>query len=170
LVVLSFKKPIGHEKHMRQITAYLIQTEMSGILNWLLEGYAKLNKASQQLTQTQAQQTRTNVLLMASESPQAFVRSCLVKKKDAVMGVAELYETYQTWCRQHHLQPFTSRQFTQNVRTELEITLGLKYRHDLKNENGGMMRGWKGLALIETDEVQNVKKASVESDELARVE
>jgi putative DNA primase/helicase len=164
LVVLSFKKPTGHEKHMGQMAAYLIQTEMSGILNWLLDGYAKLNKASQQLTLTQEQQTRTNVLLMASESPQAFVRSALVKKPGAVMGSAELYETYQSWCRQHHLQPFTSRQFTQNVRNELEIIMGLKYRHDLKNENGGVMRGWKGLAPVVISEVENAKNASVESE------
>lgn len=99
---------------------------------------------------------------MASESPQAFVRSCLVKKKDAVMGSAELYENYQTWCRDLHLQPFASREFNQIVKTELEINLGLKYRHDLPHD-GRWMRGWKGLALVETNEVANVKTVSVES-------
>ena len=99
--MLSFKKPVNHEKHMGKL--YLIQREMNGILNWLLEGYTKLHKSSQQLTQTPEQQTRTTVLLMAPESPVAFVRSCLMKKKDAVMGVAEMYENYQEWCRTLHL-------------------------------------------------------------------
>ena len=91
-----------------------------------------------------------------------FVRSCLVKKKDAVMGSAELYENYQSWCRDLHLQPFASREFNQIVKTELEVNLGLKYRHDLQDEIR-WMRGWKGLALVERDEVANVKNESAES-------
>ena len=31
------------------------------------------------------------------------------------------------------------------------------------DENGGWMRGWKGLAVVEVGEVQNAKNASVES-------
>ena len=69
-----------------------------------------------------------------TESPQAFVRSCPLKKKDAGMGSAQLYENYQSWCRDHHLQPFASKEFNQIVKTELEINLGLKYRHDLQAE------------------------------------
>ena len=60
------------------------------------------------------------------------------------------------------MQPFTSRQFNQIVKTELEITLGLKYCHDLPSENGGWMRGWKGLAVVEVGEVQNRENRSVQ--------
>ena len=31
-------------------------------------------------------------------------------------------------------------------------------------ENGGWIRGWKGLAMVEIGEVQNAKNASVESE------
>ncbi|MEI8287905.1 MAG: phage/plasmid primase, P4 family [Verrucomicrobiota bacterium] len=164
LVILTFKKPT-HDKHMGRLAEGLMQ-EMSGILNWLLDGYAKLLKSSQQLTQTQEQQTRSASILLGSESPRAYVRNCLVKRKDGVVGIVELYENYQLWCRQHHLQPFSSRQFNQIAKTELEIELGLKYRHDLPSENGGWMRGWKGLAMVEAGEVQNAKNASVESEVL----
>ena len=80
------------------------------------------------------------------------------------MGMMELYENYQLWCREHHLQPFSSKQFNQIVKAELEIKLGLKYRHDLPSENGGWMRGWKGLAVVEVGEVQNAKNVSAESE------
>ena len=89
----------------------------------------------------------------------------LVKHKEAIMGTADLYENYQSWCRDHHLQPFTSKQFNQIAKTELEITLGLKYRHDLPGDPGGTMRGWKGLGLIETDKSSDGKNASVASGE-----
>jgi len=164
LIVLQFKKP-EHEHHLGKLAEMLLQTEMSGILNWLLDGFAKLHKAGLQLTLTTEQQTKANVVLIASESASAFVRSCIVKKKDEVMGVAELYEKYQNWCRIHQLQPFTSKQFSQIAKTEIETGLGLKLRHDLVGENGKAVRGWMGLALIELGEDQLVKKQSAASDE-----
>lgn len=84
--------PAGARTAFGELADLLLQSEMSGVLNWLLEGFAKLHKSGLQLTMTSEQQTRANVLLLASESPQAFVRSCLIKKKDGVMGVADLYE------------------------------------------------------------------------------
>lgn len=140
-----------------------MEKEMSGVLNWLVDGFAKLHKASLQLTLTAEQQTRANLLLLGSESPQASVRSCLVKKKDGVMGAVDLYEKYQIWCREHHLLPFASKQFHQIVKPELEIGLGLKYRHDLASEQGKARRGWKGLALVERTVAENLENGSNKS-------
>src|SRR5271157_5176190 len=41
LVVLSFKQP-SHEQHFGKMAELIFQTESPGILNWLLEGRAKL--------------------------------------------------------------------------------------------------------------------------------
>jgi phage/plasmid-associated DNA primase len=46
-----------------------LQTESAGILNWLLEGRAKLAKEKLQLTQTPEQKTRAATPLLASDSP-----------------------------------------------------------------------------------------------------
>ena len=68
-----------------------------------------------------------------------------MKKKDGVLGMADLYEKYQAWCKTHQLAPFSSKLFGQIAKAEIETGFGLKYRHDLA-ENGGVRRGWKGLA------------------------
>ena len=52
LVVLSFKKP-DHEQHIGKMAELILKNESSGILNWLLEGRAKLAKDKLQLTQNQ---------------------------------------------------------------------------------------------------------------------
>jgi hypothetical protein len=39
--------------------------------------------------------------------------------------------------------------FSQIVKQEIEITLGLKLGHDLLGENGKPRRAWKGIALVE---------------------
>ena len=147
LVVLSFKTPT-HEKHFGKVAEMILRDESSGILNWLIEGRAKLVKDRLQLTQRPEQKARAAALLLASASPKAFVRSALVKKKDAELGVAELYEHYQDWCRNNHLRPFSSPDFNALAKEETEIGLGLKYRHDLGAVNGKWRRGWKGLTLV----------------------
>jgi len=58
----------------------ILKNESAGILNWLLEGRAKLAKDRLQLTQTPEQKERAATLLLASDSPAAFVRACLVKR------------------------------------------------------------------------------------------
>jgi len=126
----------------------ILKNEASGILNWLLEGRAKLAKDKLQLTQTPEQKERAATLLLASDSPSAFVRSCLVKKRDGELGVVDLYEHYQEWCRDNHLRSFPSKPFSRIAKEEIEITMGLKLRHDLPGENGKTRRGWKNLGLV----------------------
>jgi len=56
------------------------------------------------------------------------------------------------------------QEFTQTAKLEIEIGLGLKYRHDLEGGQGKAMRGWKGLALDEVGEAERVENGSRESD------
>ena len=162
LVVLSLKTP-DHEQHFGKMAELILKTESAGILNWLLEGRAKLAKDKLQLTQTPEQKESAATLLLASDSPAAFVRACLVKKRDGELGVVDLYEHYQKWCRENHVRPFASRAFTSTAKEEIEIGLGLKLRHDLDGTNGKAKRGWKGLALVDRADCGNLKNESMKS-------
>ena len=162
LVVLSLKTP-DHEQHFGKMAEPILKNESSGILNWLLEGRAKLAKDKLQLTQTPEQKTRAATLLMASQSPSAFVRACLEKREDSEITAVDLYAHYQEWCRENRVRPFASQAFHQIAREEIEINLGLKYRHDLTGEQGAS-RGWKGLRLIQRAEAAKVKKESTRSE------
>ena len=116
-----------------------------------------------QLTQTPEQKARAATLLVASDSPAAFVRSCLVKKRDGELGVVDLYAHYQNWCRENHVRPFASRPFTATAKEEIEIAMGMKLRHDLASGNGKAKRGWKGLALLERIDLGDPKNESCKS-------
>jgi hypothetical protein len=94
------------------------------------------------------------------DSPAAFVRCSLVQKKDAELGVLDRYAHYQNWCRLNHVRPFASKAFSQVAKDEMEISFGLKVRHDLPGENQRARRGWKNVALVETADEGNTKKAS----------
>jgi hypothetical protein len=80
-----------------------------------------------------------------------------VKKRDGELGVVDLYEHYQDWCRENHIRPFASRPFTATAKEEIEIGLGMKLRHDLEGGNGKAKRGWKGMGLVERAVVENVE-------------
>ena len=123
LVVLSLKTPT-HEQHFGKMAELIQKTESAGILNWLPEGRSKLAKDKLQLVQTPEQKERAATLLLASDSPAAFVRSCLVKKRDGELGVVDLYAHYQNWCRENHLRSFPLKLFSRTAKEEIEITWG----------------------------------------------
>jgi hypothetical protein len=50
------------------------------------------------------------------------------------------------------------RPFNSMAKKEVEILMGLKYRHDLEGENGGSRRGWKGLGMVGRIDVAEPKK------------
>ena len=152
-----------HEQHFGKLTELILKNESSGILNWLLQGRSKLAKDRLQLTQTPDQKERAATLLLASDSPAAFVRSRLVKKRDGELGVVDVYAHYQNWCRENHVRPFASRPFTATAKEEIEIGLGMKLRHDLEGGNGKTRRGWKGLGLVERAVLEDDETASMKS-------
>ncbi len=140
LVVPSFKTP-SHEQHCGKLAELIIPQESSGILNWLLEGRAKLVKDKLQLIQNPEQKNRAATLLLASDSPAAFVQRCLEKKECAEITSMDLYAHYQEWCQANHLRPFASQAFTQMAKEEIELKLGLRYQRALGDEEG-TNRGW----------------------------
>jgi len=106
------------------------------ILNWLLEGRAKLAKDRLQLTQTPEQKERAATLLLASDSPSAFVRSCIRKEKGGAIWGAERYEQYQKWSRKLALRLVGAKDFMKAAMEQIEIGFGMRPRHDLARENG----------------------------------
>jgi len=147
LLVVPFKAA-EHDQHWGKMVDLIVKNEASGILNWLLDGRHKLKKASFQMTRTAEQKQRTEALLMAAESPKAFVRNCLKREAGSEIEGAELYSHYQKWCVENQIQPFAGQFFIQRAKDEIETTLGLRYRHDMKSKDGTATRGWKHLALV----------------------
>ena len=162
LVVIEFKTP-AHEQHMGKLAELILKSESAGILNWLLEGRGKLFRDKFQLQMTSEQKARAANLLMASESPSAFLQSCLERRKDSELTAVDLYADYQEWCIENGVRPFASQAFTQMAKEEIELKLGLRYRHDLGGVEG-TSRGWKGVGLVEKAEPENAEIRSEASE------
>ena len=100
---------------------------------------------------------------MASQSPAAFVQSCLEKRKDSEITAVDLYGHYQEWCVQNGVRPFASQAFTQMAKEEIELKLGLRYRHDLGGMEG-TNRGWKAVGLVDRAEAEDGEIGSAGSE------
>ncbi len=77
------------------------------------------------------------------------------------MAVVDLYGHYQEWCQANRIRPFASQAFTSVAKGEIELKLGLRYRHDLGEQ--ATIRGWKGVGLVNS-EMQQPESRSAESE------
>ena len=91
------------------------------------------------------------------------MQSCLENRKDSEITAVELYTHYQEWCVKNGVRPFASQAFTQMAKEEIELKLGLRYRHDLGGEQGAS-RGWRGVGLVNRAETEKVQRGAAESE------
>ncbi len=163
LAVLSFHTP-AHERHVGRLADIIIKTEASGVLNWLLEGRAKLRADRLHLNLTDEQDKRIANLLMGSDSAVGFLRESLIKREGSLLSVTDLYAHYEQWCAGNRIRPVPSREFSSEARQHIALSTGLRFRHDLGEEQGQMARrGWIGLAVCDNPQPENVVVASAES-------
>jgi putative DNA primase/helicase len=160
LLVVPFGQA-QHDLHVGRLAEAIVRTEGPAILNWLIEGRRKLFKARFQISKTTEQQQRTAALVMASQSPKAFVLECLRREEGAEMSGSDLFAHYHHWCMENQVTPFAGQYFNQMAKDEIEITLGLRYRHDLKTREGTATRGWKNLKLIKTGATNDENSSEV---------
>ena len=73
--------------------------------------------------------------------------------------------TWESWLNsiKNGVRPFASQAFTQIAKEEIELKLGLRYRHDLGGDQGAN-RGWKGVGLIEKTQAEKLENGSAESE------
>ena len=78
----------------------ILSAEASGVLNWMLEGLAKL-KADDWVLRLTAKQTKTvDDLLLQSDSSNVFVRECLESDEGGgTITSLDLFEAYSRYCR-----------------------------------------------------------------------
>lgn len=75
----------------------ILAQELSGILNWMLDGHDQLRK-KKSFTVTKEQQDVLMEYREENSSVEGFIGECLVFKEQSVTGVRELYEEYKDYC------------------------------------------------------------------------
>ena len=130
----------------------LLETEGSGILNWMIVG-AVLHK--QELTErgdfvlTAAQSARIDSLLEESDSMRAFCQKRLAVAEGADATSSELSRAYNAYCSQRGWQPLPAKDVQQRITQTLDELYGIKQAHDIVRAGAGTQRGFHRIRIVE---------------------
>jgi P4 family phage/plasmid primase-like protien len=76
----------------------LLAQELSGVLNWMLEGAVKL-KDNRGFLVTNEQKEALGEYRQENSSVEGFISDCLAFAEGKIVDSAELYKEYQEWCK-----------------------------------------------------------------------
>jgi P4 family phage/plasmid primase-like protien len=147
LIIIDYHKP-KPEIVIADLDQQILATEGPGVLNWMLEGLAKLRANGWQLHLTSPQQATVDNLLLESDGHTLFVKNELIKSDDAQLTVSEVFTTYAEYCNDRGWATIGRSKFGQVIGDVVTRQYGKTARNDIPDPlTGKSQRGWRGLAL-----------------------
>ena len=125
----------------------LLENEASGILNWMLDGLDILKRQGYVIELSIEQKRVVDDLLLESESPNIFVKECLVRDESSILTTSDCFNTYSTYCKNRKWLPLDSRDASKLITQAIAVEFGLSQRNDIRGSNGKDQRGWKGIKV-----------------------
>lgn len=138
-----------------RLTAELL-SEKSGILNWMLAGARRLDKAG--FTYTSDPKEMAKRYIERSEPITLFLKECCIEDFDGFESSKKLYATYNAWARHNHKKKMGSREFLNAMRNQTvfpaEYHKKTNYERDAQGYLIDVERPWgfDGLKLVKNVE------------------
>jgi putative DNA primase/helicase len=119
-------------------------TELSGILNWALVGYARLRQRGY-FVQPESGREAVEQLELLSSPITAFVRDQCEIGAGFTIAIELLYESWRIWCdRNGRREPGTSQTFGRDLKAAFPA---IKATHPKREQGGGRHRYYEGIRL-----------------------
>lgn len=125
----------------------LVETEASGILNWMLEGAAKLLIAEGHITPTPEQKKRVDELLLESDSVGSFVSDCVKPDAGRNITIEDLLAGYVNYCQKRGWEQLSENQFRRRIGDVMLDIHGVTSNNGILR-NGKSARGYSGMGII----------------------
>jgi|SRR5208282_5416871 len=108
-ITITFPHTFAGEKEDRNLLQKLTtEEELSGFLNWALQGLSRLSANSWRFSDSRSTSEIRTEYLRRSSPIRAFLMDCVVQKPDGQTAKSTLYQTYCVYCRLHHLPVLTA--------------------------------------------------------------
>jgi phage/plasmid-associated DNA primase len=146
LAMADYHKP-KPPKAIADLDQLILTKEGSGVLNWMLEGLAKLRADGYQLHLTTGQQAVVDNLLL--EGHTVFAREALTRADGQELTVSDCFGAYVEFCTQRGWTALTKNKFGALIGDVAVRQFGLTQRHDIRGADGKPQRGWRGITLAE---------------------
>ncbi|MEM0134622.1 MAG: phage/plasmid primase, P4 family, partial [Thermoplasmatales archaeon] len=143
----------GSTKEDRELKNKLTndQTEMSGFLNWALEGLQRLRANGWKFSHNKTVEEVREDYLVRSDPYKAFVMHCVIENTSGEVGKDELYQAYKEHCDKHKLTAKSSDSFFKNLKDLFPPGVLQEYRPKNKDSNGNRPRKFIGILLREKE-------------------
>lgn len=142
---IKYENPPPEEK-ISEFDKLLIQSEGSGVLNWMIEGARKLLQNGGKIQRTESQTKRVDDLLCESDSVRRFVSDCVRKDNLSTVTMGEMLEAYQKFCELKNWQTLPEKRFKSQIPDIMLDRFHTAARNDIKRD-GKQQRGYAGYAI-----------------------
>jgi P4 family phage/plasmid primase-like protien len=167
LVIIDYHKP-KPTKVIADLDQQILSTEGSGVLNWMLEGLAKLRADGWQLHLSGSQQNAVDNLLLESDGHGIFIKGELIRATNTQLTVQDAFSAYIEFCAERGWVTLSRNKFGQLIGDAVARHYGLTVRHDIPDSRGKPQRGWSGLSLRTQVSKPEAKDNDDEFDALER--
>ena len=166
---VRFPESVPRDKRDRNLINTL-EDELSGILNWAVEGYAKLMR-QESFTGERLTEEKRDLWQAHGDSIDQFVNSKLLMSADDRVPKEKVYDKYTEFCRANELPVETKQKFAKR----------LKQKHEIGTSrptiDGDRTRCYQGISLIDTpnpfsetdsgssEETENIASPFISSDD-----
>ena len=145
VVIRLFKNRFGgHETPDRELLTKLTTTEeLSGILNWAIEGLKRLRDNGWNFTTTSSLEITREDYKRRSDPVWAFVQDCLIEESAGVVVKETLYNAFKNYCQERGIPLIQKGSFYSTLPSKVTITSG--YREVIEGQ--GKKHCFAGISL-----------------------
>ena len=145
-MILTAKPKADTRKDDPQLADKIIQSELPGVFNWMLEGLRRLLAQNYRFTISETARKNTEEMQLDAFSPAAFLADpAAVRLGDTEKATAtsELYACYCQWCEDNLLLKVSAKSFASYLKAQ-SARLRIRYSNNLP----GRVRGYYGVEVL----------------------
>jgi len=114
-LIIPFDVTIPEDEQDKELHTKIIENELSGVFNWVLEGLQRLLK-QKKFSKCEAAQKALERYKIESNSVQMFLNENEYQRSPTNYKlIKDLYPEYRTFCSNDGLKPFHKRNFTKQL-------------------------------------------------------
>ena len=126
-------------------TKFAENSHLSGILNWVLEGYVMVRRCGY-LTETREHIEQLGVFMEDSDPTIVFVKELKITGRTPN---SRIYDEYKYWCSDNMYKPENSQSALRLIRKHIT-----EYRKDIEPYVSNGVRGYRPI-LVQTEQMEN---------------
>ncbi|UMZ72554.1 phage/plasmid primase, P4 family [Natranaerofaba carboxydovora] len=139
LIIVPFERTFSENEADKNLLSKLTtDEELSGILNWAIEGRKRLFQKGS-FTISHQVEALLEKYKQKNNNALEFLNKFVVEDTDGIISKSDLYQKYHTWCEENNIIPESQQSFNQTI----------KENFNAKEYKPGSIRLWRGIAMSE---------------------